>query len=216
MRTSRSNGGSPAARATGSLVVASFVFAVASFLWPAIAAAQDAPPASVSGSDEIEPHIVAHRGTTMVGFSGFIDRAFSTVSLMPLNYTIQAEGLRFLTDRTAVHFGVAGSGSIGGDNADSLATGTGAPALRLFVGGDYFLRPKSMLSPYGGIEYWYQLTQRASRDDGSMVGKLGFQAAVSSRAGVFVEGGYGFNVARGSEGELATRIVGQVGVRLRF
>jgi hypothetical protein len=180
--------------------------------------AEAQPPATQPPpeSEETEPRIVGRQGTTMIGVSGFLDRAFSTTSLMPLTYTAQVDGLRFATDHIAVHFGVAGSGSIGGDDADTLAKGTGVPALRAFVGGLYFLRPKSILSPYAGAEYWAQLTQRPEKDAGSIVGKLGFQAVLSSRTALFIEGGYGVGLTRGSEDELVTRIVGQIGVRVRF
>jgi hypothetical protein len=169
-----------------------------------------------ANTEEIEPRIVGRAGTTTIGFSGFVDRAFSTTSLMPLNYTVQAEGLRFITGHIAARLGAAGSGSLGGDEADARPTGTGAPALRAFVGGMYFLRPKSMISPYAGAEYWAQLTQRSGKDAGSIVGTFGLQAAVSSRTALFAEAGYGFGMTRGSENELVTRIVGQIGFRVRF
>jgi hypothetical protein len=167
-------------------------------------------------TEETEPRIIGRAGMTMIGFSGFADRAFSTVSLMPLNYTVQADGLRFITGHIAVRFGVAGSGSIGGDDADSRPSGTGVPALRAFAGGLYFLRPKSMLSPYAGAEYWAQLTERAGKDSGSIVGKLGLQAAVSSRTALFAEGGYGLGLTKGPDEERVTRIVAQIGFRVRF
>jgi hypothetical protein len=167
-------------------------------------------------TEETEPRIVGRAGMTMIGFSGFVDRAFSTASLMPLNYTVQADGLRFMTGHIAVRIGVSGSGSIGGDEADARPTGTGVPALRAFAGGLYFLRPKSMLSPYAGAEYWAQVTERPGKDAGSIVGKLGFQAAISSRTALFAEGGYGIGLTKGTDDELVTRIVGQIGFRVRF
>lgn len=154
----------------------------------------------------------------MIGVSGFVDRAFSTEKLMPLNYVVQADGVRFVTGHIAIRLGVAGSGSLGGDADDeaALLAGSGAPALRAFAGGMYFLRPKSMISLYGAGEYWAQLTQRAEKDAGSIVVKLGLQAAVSSRTSLFVEGGYGFGLTRGAENELVTRMSGQIGLRIRL
>jgi hypothetical protein len=184
-------------------------------LTTAEAQSTEAPPPQVT-TEETEPRVVGRAGMTMIGFSGFVDRAFSTASLMPLNYTVQADGLRFVTGHIAVRFGVAGSGSIGGDDAATRPTGTGVPALQAFAGGLYFLRPKSMLSPYAGAEYWAQLTERADKDAGSIVGKFGLQAAVSSRTALFAEGGYGVGLAKGPDGELVTRIVGQIGFRVRF
>jgi hypothetical protein len=73
-----------------------------------------------------------------------------------------------------------------------------------------------MASLYAGGEYWAQLTQRATSDAGVMVGTLGLQGLVSSRASVFIEGGYGVGLTRGDEGELRSRIVGRAGVRLKF
>jgi len=176
-----------------------------------------APPQPASVDEEVEPRIVGRSGTTLIGVSGFVDRAFSTEKLMPFNYLIQADGVRFVTGHIAIRLGAAGSGSLGGDKDDeaALLTGTGAPALRAFAGGMYFLRPKSMISLYGAGEYWAQLTQRAERDAGSIVFKLGLHAAVSSRASLFAEGGYGVGLSRGSEDELVTRISAQLGVRIR-
>ena len=54
-----------------------------------------------------------------------------------------------------------------------------------------------MISLYGAGEYWAQLTQRAEQDAGSIVVKLGLHAALSSRASLFAEGGYGFGLTRG-------------------
>jgi hypothetical protein len=184
------------------------------------AASAQAPPVpspAVSVEEDVEPRIVGRSGTTLIGFSGFADRAFSTEKLMPFNYVVQADAVRFVTGHIAIRLGAAGSGSLGGDEDDeaTLLTGTGAPALRAFGGGMYFLRPKSMISLYGAGEYWAQLTQRSEKDAGSIVFKLGLHAAVSSRASLFVEGGYGVGLTRGTEDELVTRLSGQVGFRIR-
>ena len=72
-----------------------------------------------------------------------------------------------------------------------------------------------MISLYGGADYATQLTQRSGSDRGVIVGKVGIQAAMSARAAFFVEGGYGFAVAKGSAGERVTRIQGLVGLRIR-
>lgn len=152
----------------------------------------------------------------LVGVGGALDRAFSTQALMPLTYTVQFDAIRFVTSHIGVHAALSGSGSTGGDERYAQPTGTGAPALRLRAGGVYFLTPKSMMSLYAGADYSHQLTQRAGGEGGSVVATAGIQAALSSRAALFVEGGYGFGVKRGSEGELITSIVGQVGFRIRF
>jgi hypothetical protein len=203
----------PARGTIGQALALCLVFLLS--LTTAEAQSPEAPAPQVT-TEEIEPRVVGRPGMTTIGFSGFVDRAFSTASLMPLNYTVQADGLRFVTGHIAVRLGAAGSGSIGGDDAATRPTGTGAPSLRAFAGGLYFLRPKSMVSPYAGAEYWAQLTQRAGRDGGSLVGKFGLQAAVSSRTSLFAEGGYGIGLTRGSDDELVTRIVGQIGFRVRF
>ena len=41
-------------------------------------------------------------------------------------------------------------------------------------------------------------------------------AMLSSRAGFYVEGGYGVRLTDGDEGETLTRFTGQIGVRIRF
>jgi len=185
-----------------------------------IAFAQGPPAASspVLVEEDVEPRIVGRTGTTLLGLSGFVDRAFSTEKLMPFNYVVQVDGVRFVTGHIAIRLGVAGSGSLGGDEDDeaALLTGTGAPALRAFGGGMYFLRPKSMVSLYGAGEYWAQLTQRTEKDAGSIVVTLGLQAAVSSRASLFAEAGYGFGLTKGADDELVTRLSGQIGFRIRL
>jgi len=175
------------------------------------------PPQVVTPAveEEIEPRIIGRPGTTMIGISGFADRAFSTEALMPLNYTVEAGGLRFITNHIAVDAAVAGSGSFGGDDSVSVPTGTGVASLRLMAGGLYFLRPKSMISLYGGADYATQLTRRSGSERGVIVGKVGIQAAMSARAALFVEGGYGFAVTKGSAGERVNRIQGLVGLRIR-
>ena len=165
--------------------------------------------------EEIEPRIIGRPGTTMVGVSGFVDRAFSTEALMPLNYTVEAGGLRFITTHIAIDAAVAGSGSFGGDASESVPAGTGVASLRLMAGALYFLRPRSMISLYGGGDYATQLSRRSGSERGVIVGKVGIQAAMSARAALFVEGGYGFAITTGSAGERVTRIQGLVGLRIR-
>lgn len=144
---------------------------------------QAVPPAV---EEAIELRIIGRPGTTMIGMSGFVDRAFSTEALMPLNYTVEASGLRFITRHIAVDGAVAGSGSFGGDDSASVPTGIGVASLRLMAGGLYFLTPQSMISLYGGGDYATQLTRRSGSERGAVVGKLGIQAAMSARVALFV------------------------------
>jgi hypothetical protein len=167
-------------------------------------------------SEDIEPRIIGHKGTTQIGFSGFFDRVYSSEQLLPLNFTAQVDAGRFITKRFVVRLGVAGSGSLGGENSADLASGPGAPSLHATGGLMFYFTPESIVSFYTGAEYWTQLTQRAAADSGSVFGKAGLQAAVSSRASFFVEGGYGVRITRGDKGELMTRITGQVGLRIKF
>jgi hypothetical protein len=190
-------------------------------LMPAAAYAQaaGAPPSTIgsaSESEDIEPRIVGHKGTTQIGFAGFFDRVYSSEKLMPLNYTVQFDAGRFITKRFVAKIGLVGSGSRGGENSSDLASGPGAPSLEASVGLMFYFTPESIISFYTGAEYWAQLTQRSGTDSGSAVGKVGLQAAVSARASVFVEGGYGVRLTRGDGGELMTRINGQVGLRIKF
>ena len=151
--------------------------------------------------EEIEPRTVGGRGATFVGMSGFVDRFSSPDEALPLNYTAQVDVTRFLTRRIAIRFGVLGTGSVGGEESTDDATGPGAAALHVGGGGLFYFTPGSMGSAYAGMEYWAQVTHRADNDAGSAVGKFGFQAVISSRASVFVEGGYGVNLRRGEEDE---------------
>jgi hypothetical protein len=181
---------------------------------PALAQTEPAP--SLNRPEELEPRVVGAAGMTIVGFAGFVDRFTSTETLYATNYTAQVDIERFVTRRIAVRFGVLGTGSIGRDDSIDQPTGPGTPAMHVGGGGLFYFTPDSMVSAYAGIEYWAQITHRAANDAGTAVGKFGLQAAISSRASVFAEGGYGVNLRRGEAGETITRIVGQLGLRIRF
>lgn len=187
---------------------------------PMAALAQgDAPRSAVDSSaesEDIEPRIVGRRGTTQIGFAGYVHRGYSSEELFPLNFSLQVDAGRFITKRFVARIGVIGSGSRGGDDSADVATGPGVPSLYATGGLMFYFTPEAIMSFYTSTEYWAQLTQRAGADSGSIVAQGGLQAAVSSRASLFVEAGYGARLTKGKEGELMTRIVGQVGLRIKF
>jgi hypothetical protein len=150
----------------------------------------------------------------MIGAAGYVDRFSSSEDRFPTNYTLHVDVARFVSARIVIRGGLVGTTSAGAD--EDLPTGPGASALHALVGGLYYFTPRSMASLYAGGEYWAQLTQRAGSDAGVIVGTFGVQGLVSSRASVFIEGGYGVGLTRGDEGELRSRIVGRAGVRLKF
>jgi hypothetical protein len=166
--------------------------------------------------EETEPRTVGGRGATFVGMSGFVDRFSSPEEALPLNYTAQVDVCRFITNKFAIRLGAVGSGSLGGDDEDALLSGSGAPALHAAGGLLYYFTPRSMISLYLGAEYWAQLTEREAGDTGSLLGTAGVQAAVSSRASMFIQGGFGARLARGEDDELLSRIVAQMGLRIKF
>lgn len=178
-------------------------------------AAQDAPTTATGQlSEELQPHIVGAKGMTTIGFGGYFDRVYSSERILPLNYTIQLDVSRFVSKHFAVRGGLSGSGSAGGDDAEDRPTGLGAPALHASGGLFYYLRPQSMWSPYGGVEYWTQLTQRSADDRGSVIGSLGIEGAVSRRLGLFMEAGYGLGFS--GPDEQSNRLVARVGLRMKF
>jgi opacity protein-like surface antigen len=184
----------------------------------ASAAAQTTPMPAAVVSEEIEPRIVGRRGTMSVGISGFADKFSSTENVFTTNYVAQIDVCRFLTRRFAVRGGVVGSGRFGGDDSDdeSLPAGSGAPSMQAAGGVLFYFTPQKLASFYLGGEYWAQITQRVAGDTGSLVGVAGVHATLSSRASLFVQGGVGGRVARGDEGELLTRVVAQLGVRIKL
>jgi hypothetical protein len=183
------------------------------WLWMGHAvSAQDARAASAG--DDVQPHVVGLKGTTMVGAGGYLDRVYSSERILPLNYTIQVDIGRFVTPRLVMRGGLSGSGSAGGDDAEDRPTGVGAPALHAAGGLFYYLTPQAMWSLYGGAQYWTQLTQRGASDKGSVMGMLGLEGAVSRRLGVFLEGGYGIGLT--GPDESTNRIVARAGLRLKF
>ena len=169
-------------------------------------------------SEDVEPRVIGRAGTTLLGFSGFANRFFSSEDVFPTNYVAQVDVCRFVTKRFAVRAGLVGTGQFGvdEDDANALPSGTGAPALHASGGLLFYFTPDSMLSLYVGSEYWAQITQRAERDSGSLVGTAGIHAAISSRASFFVQGGVGANLTRGDDDELQTRFMAQMGLRIKL
>lgn len=165
--------------------------------------------------DDLEPRMVGHRGVTTIGLSGFVDRFASTEDRFPTHLTLYADVTRFVTDRIAVRGGLVGSTAFG-ETTDANATGPGAAALHALASGLYYFTPRSMASLYAGLEYRAPLTRRAEQDAGTALGVLGVEASLSSRASLFVEGGYGARLTRGDEGERQYRVAGAIGVRIRF
>jgi hypothetical protein len=171
---------------------------------------------SSAQTEETEPRVIGGGGVTSVGFSGFIDRFTSSEALFPWHVTAHVDVTRFLTNRIAVRGGLIGSTLFAGDDADERATGPGAASLEAAVAGLFYFTPEAMASLYTGGEYRAPLTSRAERDAGTLLGKAGVQAAMSSRASVFLEGGYGARLTRGDDDELQTRIVAEIGFRIKF
>jgi hypothetical protein len=167
-------------------------------------------------NEELQPRVIGSKGTMLVGVSGNFDESFSSAERLPINYSVQVDVGRFLSDAFVLRGGLRGTGSVGGDDSENLPTGSGAAALHGFAGLHYYLTPRSLISMYTGAEYWAQLTQRDSLEAGSIVGTFGVQGALSSRASIFVETGYGVGLRKNTDDVRVTRIVGQIGVRLRF
>jgi hypothetical protein len=167
-------------------------------------------------AEDLEPRRVGGRGATFVGVAGYVDRFSSSEDDLPLTYTAQVDVCRFLTDRFAIRLGAVGTGSVGGEQQNDRLTGSGAPAVHAAGGLLYYFTPRSMVSLYVGAEYWAQLTERKPPDSGSVLGTAGLQAALSSRASLFVQGGFGTRITRGDGDELITRIVAQMGLRIKL
>ena len=178
-----------------------------------VSRAQEAasPPAV---AEDVQPRSIGASGTTLIGLGGHVDRVFTVEDDTSFNYTVHADVGHFLTRHIVVQGGVAGSGSIGGDT-DDLPAGSGAPALHAFGGALWYFTPRALASLYSGAEYWAQITQRSGPDAGAVLAKIGLQGALSSRASVFVEGGYGFGLTRNDEGA-PTRLVARFGVRFKL
>lgn len=168
-------------------------------------------------NEDLEPRSVGEAGVSAIGLSGFIDKFSSSEEAFPWHVTAHVDFTRFVTGHIAIRGGLLGSTTFGGDEEeDSAVTGPGASALHAHGGAAYYFTPDAMASLYAGGEYRAQLTDRAERDAGTVLGKGGVQAAFSSRVSLFVEGGYGIRLTRGAEDERQTRIVGEMGVRIKF
>lgn len=166
-------------------------------------------------SEDVEPRTIGDTGTTLIGFSGYVDRYFSSERGMAANYTTQFDIGRFVTPTLVARGGIAGSGSLGGEDTDTSA-GIGVPALHLSAGLLHYFTPRSMLSLFAGGEYATALTRRDATERGSLMGLFGIQGALSARASVFVEGGYGIALMRGEDDEALSRTAGRIGLRLKF
>jgi hypothetical protein len=175
----------------------------------------DAPPPAVTPSEDIEPRVVGTPGSMSLGLAGYADRVTSEDDNLPLNVTLQVDVARFLTRRIAVRGGVMGTGALGGAE-DDQRTGVGVPALNAFGSAQYYFTPQSMASFYAGVGYLAQITQRDGADRGFLLGLGGVEAAVSSRAGLYLEGGYGFGLTRTSDDNNRRRVTMRIGFRLKL
>ena len=192
--------------------------AAAAVMAPAASAMAQSDTAPQAVAEEIEPRIIGRRGTTSIGIAGFADKFSSTESLFATNYVAQIDVCRFVTRRLAVRAGVVGAGRFGGDDdvEAEFPAGSGAPSIQAAGGMLFYFTPQKIASFYLGGEYWAQLTRRVAGDTGSLIGVAGLHAAFSSRASVFMQGGIVGRIARGDEDELLTRIVVQLGVRIKM
>lgn len=174
-----------------------------------------AQAAATGGAEELEPRVVAASGVTTIGLSGFADKVSSSEDVFPWRVTAQVEVTHFVVKRLAARVGLIGSTTADGLDDDERITAA-APAFYLSAATLFYLTPGRLLSPYGGVEYRARLTDRPEKDAGTALGLAGVQAALSSRAAVFVEAGLGMDLTRGADRELRTRFVSAVGVRIRF
>jgi hypothetical protein len=184
------------------------------FLWCAVVLAVSVPASAQT--EDLEPRVIGTSGSMSLGLSGFIDRFMSSQDDFPLNATLHVDVARFVTGNIAVRGGLIGTAAFGGDDESDPPTGPGVAAIHAVGGAFFYFTPRSLVSPYAGAEYRGQLTRRAERDAGTLLGKGGIEAAVSSRVLVFIEGGYGARLTRGEDDEMQRRIVGEVGFRIRF
>ncbi|MFI5077512.1 MAG: hypothetical protein ACHQRO_09230 [Vicinamibacteria bacterium] len=179
---------------------------------PAVTPAEDR---TVTPNEDVEPRVVGVAGRTAIGLAGYADRITSEDDNLPFHLTLQVDVSHFLTRRIAVRGGVVGSGALGGD-ADDVPAGIGVTALHAFGAASYYFTPGSMASFYAGAGYWAQITARDGPDSGSILGLGGMEAALSSRATVFVEGGYGLGLTKSADGATRQRFVARVGVRVKL
>jgi hypothetical protein len=179
---------------------------------PPVTPSEDRP---VTPNEDVEPRVVGVPGTTAIGLAGYADRITSEDDNLPLNLTLQVDISRFLTKRIAVRGGVVGSGALGGD-PDALPAGVGVPSLHAFASANYYFTPQSMASFYAGAGYWAQITARDGADRGSMLGLAGLEGSLSSRATLFLEGGYGIGLTKTEDGATRQRFVARLGVRVKL
>jgi hypothetical protein len=197
------------------LIVSGLFLAAAAPVSGQVTDPADAPPPAVTPSEDIEPRVIGTTGTTSIGLAGYADRVTSEDDNLPLNVTLQVDVARFLTRRIAVRGGVVGTGALGGE-ADDQRSGVGVPALNAFGAAQYYFTPQSMASVYAGVGYLAQVTQRDGPDRGFVLGLGGIEASLSSRAGVFLEGGYGFGLTRTDDGHNRRRVLMRIGLRLKL
>lgn len=172
--------------------------------------------AAQAQTEDVEPRVIGTRGATTIGVSGFLDTFASTENDFPWQATVLVDVNRFITSKIVARGGVIGSALFAGANADERPTGPGASAIHALGGLFYYFTPGAMVSLYSGAEYRVPLTDRADKEPGTLFGQLGLQAAVSSRASMFVQAGYGMRLTRGESDELQTRVAGEMGIRIRF
>jgi hypothetical protein len=197
------------------LLIAAFVVAAVVPSRAQVTGNADAPAPAVTPNEDIEPRVIGTPGTMALGLSGYADWITSAGDNLPFNLTLQVDFSRFVTRSIAVRGGVAGAAAFGGD-PDDRTDGTGQPALHAFGAGLYYFTPQSLASAYAGAGYWAPITGRDGADAGSVLGLGGVDAAISSRALVFLEGGYGVGLTKSDDGATRQRFIARVGVRFKL
>lgn len=166
-----------------------------------------------------EDRTVGRQGATQIGFS------FSTISVSqgdsdiesPTVYYGNVEVGRFLTDRFVLRGGLSGIGTFGGD--DDSGEDFGFTQFSGLVGLLLYFSPSSVGSAYVGADYSFTLTNRVDGDNGTIYGRVGVQGAVTPRAAIFGEFGYGrqmYSAPEFGEAPDVSYIVTQFGLRLVF
>ena len=102
------------------------------------------------------------------------------------------------------------------DVVDASACSPTVAFSHAFAAANWYFTPQSMASLYAGAGYWAQITARDGADRGSILGLAGLEAALSSRATVFVEGGWGLGLTKTDDGATRQRFVARLGVRVKL
>jgi hypothetical protein len=171
--------------------------------------------------------VIGRAGATQLEVSGSLDKSYTESNTdQPTTYFVSFGVGQFVTDGVLIHGNLVGSGQFGGADLPSIPgipdevldeiAGGSSSSLFGRVGAKWYFSPSGTTSGYLGGLYSATLTNRQEGDNGSLLGSVGTQTALSPQASFYFEVNYGFSVSSNSFGERQQSLGMAFGLRFLF